>query len=88
MLENRCTRREVNFLRSGLSKINLHKFMHNFKDTINPTCPVNYGIEDAEHFLLLCNSFIEQRQNLLVGFNDVLAAYELRHHYAGCSSVR
>ena len=86
MLENRCTRREVNFLFSGLSKINLHKFMHNLKDTINPTCPVNDGIE--EHFLLLCNSFIEQRQNLLVGVNDVLAAYELRHHCAGCSSVR
>ena len=37
-------------------------------------CSINDGIEDTEHFLLLCNSFIEQRQNLLAGVNDVLEA--------------
>ena len=51
-------------------------FKHNFEDTINPMCQVNGGIEDTEHFLLLCNSFIEQRHNLLAGVNDVLVVYE------------
>ena len=37
-------------------------------------CPVNDGIEDTEHFLLLCNSFREQRFSLLAGVNDVLEA--------------
>ena len=39
-------------------------------------CQVNDGIGDTEHFLLLCNSFQEQRHTLLAGVNDVLAAYE------------
>ena len=63
-------------LRVGLSKLNCHKFKHNFKDTINPMCQVNDGIEDTEHFLLLCNSFQQQRHTLLAGVNDVLAACE------------
>ena len=37
-------------------------------------CPVNDGIEDTERFLLLCNSFTEQRFSLLAGVNDVLEA--------------
>ena len=52
-------------LRVGLSKLNLHKFRHNFKDTVNPMCPTNEDVEDTEHFLLLCPSFAVQRQNLL-----------------------
>ena len=52
-------------LRVGLSKLNFHKFRHNFKDIINPICPTNDGVEDTEHFLLLCPSFPVQRQNLL-----------------------
>ena len=35
-------------LRVGLSKLIFHKFRYNFKDTINPMCPVNDGIEDTE----------------------------------------
>ena len=55
-----------------LSKLNFHKFKHNFLDAINPTSPVNDGIEDTEHFLLLCNSFRQQRCSLLARVNDVL----------------
>ena len=51
--------------RVDLSKLNLHKFRHNFKDTVNPMFPTNDGVEDTEHFLLLCPSFAVQRQNLL-----------------------
>ena len=56
-------------IRVGLSKLNFHKFKHNFKDTINPMCPTNGGIEDTEHFLLLCPSFDSQRQYLLAGIS-------------------
>ena len=62
-------------LRVGLSKLNFHKFKHNFKDTVNPMCSINDGIEDTEHFLLLCNSFTGHRHNLLAGVNEVLEAY-------------
>ena len=55
--------------RVGLSKLDFHKFKHNFKDTINPMCPKNDGIEDTEHFLLLCSSFDNQRQHLLAGIS-------------------
>ena len=39
-------------------------------------CPVSDDIEDSEHFLMLCNSFIEHRRNLLAVVNDVFEAYE------------
>ena len=51
-------------LRVGLSKLNFHKFKYNFKDTLNPMCPTNDGIEDTEHFLLLCPSFAVPRRDL------------------------
>ncbi len=57
-------------LRVGLSKLNFHKFKHNFRDTIDPMCEANDGIEDTEHFLLLCPSFEVSRRDLLA---DVLA---------------
>ena len=41
-------------VRVSLSKLNFHKFEHNFEDIINPMFPRNDGIEDTEHFLLLC----------------------------------
>ena len=59
-------------LRVGQSKLNFHKLKYNFRDAVDPMCPVNDGIEDIEHFLLLCNSFSEHRRNLLSGVNDVL----------------
>ena len=34
-------------------------------------CPTNDGIEDTEHFLLLCPSFDVQRQNLLAGIVEL-----------------
>ena len=54
-------------LRVGLSKLNFHKFKHNFRDTINPMCLSNDGTEDAEHLLLLCASFDTQRRDILAG---------------------
>ena len=59
-------------LRVGLCKLNFHKFKHNFRDTINPMCPTNDGIEDTEHFLLLCPSFDVPRRDLLAGVSALL----------------
>ena len=51
-------------LRVGLSKLNFHKFRHNFSETIDPMCPANDGVEDTEHYLLLCQSYEEPRREL------------------------
>ena len=60
-------------IRVGLSNLNLHKIKHNFRDTINPMCPIrNDGIEDTEHFLLLCPSFDTQLRDLLAGVSEPL----------------
>ena len=62
-------------IRVGLSKSNLHKFLHNFRDTENPMCPTNDGIEDVEHFLLLCPSFEIQRRDFLAGVSESLRSF-------------
>ena len=50
-------------LRACLSKLNFHKFKHDFRDTINPMCSTSDGIACTwQHFLLLCSSFDVQRQ--------------------------
>ena len=59
-------------LRVGLSKLNFHKFRHNFRDTINPMCPTGDGIEDTEKVLLRCSSFDIQCQDLLAGTVELL----------------
>ena len=62
-------------LRAGLSKLNFHKFKQNFRDTINPMCPTSDGIEDTEHYLLLCPSFGVQRQDFLARFAKLLRSF-------------
>ena len=62
-------------LRVGLSKLKLHKFEHNFRDTINPMCPTNDGIEDTEQFLLLCPSFAVPHRYLLAGVFALLRPF-------------
>ena len=38
-------------------------------------CPSNDGIEDTEHFLLLCSSFDVQRRDLLVEASQLLQLF-------------
>ena len=64
-------------LRVGLSKLNFHKFKHNFSDTLNPLCLINDGIEDTEHFLLLCHAYDIHRRDLLDSVNAILRPYGL-----------
>ena len=52
-------------LRVGISKLKSHKFNHNVRDTVDPMCLINDGIEDIEHFLLQCHAYSEQRRDLL-----------------------
>ena len=54
----------------GLSKLNYHKYRHNFRDTFNPLCPANDGVEDTEHFLLLL--LLLSRSDLLSSVNAIL----------------
>ena len=35
-------------------------------------CPTRDGIEDTEHFLLLCHSFDAQRRNLFAGIAELI----------------
>ena len=62
-------------IRVGLSKLKFHKFRHGFRDTIDPMCQTNDGIEDTEHFLLLWPSFDIQRRDLLAGVSELLRPY-------------
>ena len=59
-------------LRVGLSKLNFHKFRQNFRDTVNPLCPAKDGVEDTEHFLLLCHSYNGLKSYLLNSVNATL----------------
>ena len=61
-------------VRVGLSKLNFHKFKHNFTYTVSPMCLANNGSEDTEHFLLLCHSFENNRHSLLTGVNEIFKA--------------
>ena len=54
---------------------NYHKFKHNFLGSISVMCPANDGIEDTEHYLLLCHSFKVNRRTLLAGVNDILIVH-------------
>ena len=56
----------------GLSKLNLHRFRHNFKDTVNPMCPTNGVVEYTEHSLLRCHSFEVQPRSLFAGIPPLL----------------
>ena len=62
-------------IRVELSRLNFHKFKHNFWDTVNPMCPKNDGIEDTEHFLLLCPSFNILRRDLVAGVSILLRPF-------------
>ena len=61
-------------LRADLSKLNFYKFKHKFADTMSPMCLTNDGIEDTEHFLLLCHSFDNNRRSIFAGVNEIFKA--------------
>ena len=64
-------------LRVGLSPLRSHKNLHNFLDTPSGNCICNHGIEDTNHFLLLCPLFITQRASLMANVTAILLKYNL-----------
>ena len=55
-----------------LRKSDLIMTSHNFRDTINQMCLTNDGIEDTDHFLLLCPSLEVPRRDLLARVSTLL----------------
>ena len=51
-------------LRVKFSRLNEHKFRHNF-ESLSPICECNSGVEDNEHFLLHCPIYGQMRNDLL-----------------------
>ena len=60
-------------LRFGLSKLNFHKFKHNFRNTINPMYPTNTMA------LRIRNTFCCSA--LLLMFNDMIFSLKLLNYY-------
>ena len=67
----------LNQLCVGFSKLNSHKFNHNFRDTADPICLSNDGIEDAEHFLLQCHAYESQRRHLFGTVNKIFQLHNI-----------
>ena len=59
-------------LRVGLSKLNFHKFKHNFRDTENPMCPKAMGLRIRSTFC--CSA-------LHLMFNGKIFSLELLNYY-------
>ena len=64
--------RYITLIRMGLSPLRRHKFDHKFNDTLDSTCPADDGIENTEHFLLLCKSYIRNRATLMYNVSDIM----------------
>ena len=56
--------------------LNLHKFRHNFRHTLNLLCPWNNGVEDTENILLHCHPYDGYRRDPLDSANSTL---QLQH---------
>ena len=44
----------VKYFRLGLSRLNNHKFRHNFQDCLDPLCPSSLEFESIIHYFLHC----------------------------------
>ena len=64
-------------LRVSLSPLRSHKFRHNFDDTPSDICSCNQGIEDTNHLLLFCLSYIMPRATLVASVSNTLQKHNL-----------
>ena len=60
-------------LRVRLNVLREHKFRHSFCDTSDPMCLLNDGVENTEHYMLLCQDFNQQRILFHGKVSDVLS---------------
>ena len=58
-------------LRLGLSHLNEHKFKHNCKDCVNPSCSCSLEIESSSHFCLHCHYFTNIRSTPLNNLKSI-----------------
>ena len=58
-------------LRLNFSHLNEHKFLHNFKDTINPMCSCGFEPETTDHYLLRCKLYTDLRLDLLNNIHTI-----------------
>ena len=66
-------------LRVSLSPLRGHKWCHSFIDTPSDICHRNQGVEDTNHFLFTCTSYVTQRAALMSSVNEILHKVRLNH---------
>ena len=66
-------------LRVSLSPLRGHKLCHSFIDTPSDICHCNQGVEDTNHFLFTCPSYVTQRAALMSSVNEILHKVRLNH---------
>ena len=75
-------------LRLGLSRLNEHRFNHNFQSCINPLCSCSLAIESTTHFLLHCHHFSNICSTLLNSINEVLDSITNLSDLSDCALVK
>ena len=66
-------------LRVSLSPLRGHKWCHNFIDTPSGICHCKQGIEDTNHFLFICPSYVAKRAALVNSVNEILHGVTLHN---------
>ena len=60
------------WLRLGFSRLNKHRFRHNFENCVNPLCSCSLEADDTLHYLLHCHHFNQHRLDLMNSVKSVL----------------
>ena len=55
------------------------KWCHSFIDTPSDICHCNQGVENTNHFLFTCPSYVTQRAALMSSVNEILHKVRLNH---------
>ena len=56
----------------NLSPLKAHKYAYNFADTLCNTCSICESVEDTEHYLLLCKSYILHRATMMRNISNIV----------------
>ena len=68
----------LTLLRVGLRHLRVHKFNHNFSDTIHPFCSCNeVDVESIEHYLLHCPHYAIFRSVLFENLQKIISLVSL-----------
>ena len=64
----------LNRLRLGFNHLRVHKFWHNFAETVNPLCSCALETESTDHFLLRCQNYVSLRTALMNELSSINSA--------------